>query len=67
MKLNNKLALAAVAGLSIGSSVITGCAADRPLRNGVPNEELFLRKSFIVRPGVDGTAAAPTEDDGWIL
>jgi hypothetical protein len=56
-----------MAALSLAVSAVTGCAADRPLRNGVPNEELFLRKAFIIRPGVDSTPDKPAEDDGWML
>lgn len=63
----NKIALACMSALSLAASVVTGCAGDRPLRNGVPNEQLFLRKSFIIRPGVAGTPEMPAEDDGWML
>lgn len=67
MKLN-VFASTCLFGLAVGVSVVTGCAGDRPLRNGVPNEQLFLRKSFIIRPG---TGATPTEqeanDAGWFL
>jgi len=62
-----KFALGCVTALSLVVSAVTGCAADRPLRNGVPNEELFLRKAFIIRPGVDSTPDKPAEDDGWML
>jgi hypothetical protein len=63
----NKFALACVAALSMGVSVVTGCAGDRPLRNGVPNENIFLRKAFIIRPGLASTPDKPVEDDGWFL
>src|SRR5579859_5595240 len=39
-----------------------GCVADRPSRNGVFNENQYLRKAFIVRPG-DQNATDP----GWML
>ncbi len=39
-----------------------GCVSDRPSRNGVFNENIYLRKSFLVRPGEGGR-----EDTGWIL
>ena len=39
-----------------------GCVADRPSRNGVFNENQYLRKSFIIRDG-DGT----TQDSGWMM
>ena len=64
---SNKFALACMAALSVAASGATGCAGDRPLRNGVPNEQLFLKKSFIIRPGVGGTPEKPAEDDGWML
>jgi hypothetical protein len=63
----NKIALACMAALSVGASTVTGCAGDRPLRNGVPNEDLYLRKSFIIRPGAGGTPEKPVEDEGWML
>ena len=39
-----------------------GCVADRPSRNGVFNENQYVRKSFLVREA-DGS----TEDGGWLL
>ena len=39
-----------------------GCVADRPARNGVFNENQYLRKAFIIQPG-DGTGTDP----GWML
>jgi hypothetical protein len=64
----NKFALGCLAALSLGTSVVTGCAGDRPLRNGVPNENLFLRKSFIIKPGeVDPATGKAKEDNGWML
>jgi hypothetical protein len=47
----------AVAGLATG-----GCATDRPSRNGVFNENQYLRKDFLVRPG-----DASQTDSGWLL
>jgi uncharacterized protein DUF4953 len=40
----------------------SGCVADRPSRNGVFNENQYLRKSFIIRPGDD-----TSPDNGWLL
>ena len=40
----------------------SGCVADRPSRNGVFNENQYLRKDFLVRPG-DGSAPDP----GWMM
>src|SRR5262245_32168075 len=67
MKIANKLALACLGVLSVVVSTVTGCAGDRPVRNTVPNEQLFLRKAFIIRPGVGGTPEKPKEDDGWMV
>ncbi len=39
-----------------------GCVADRPARNGVFDENQYLRKAFIVQSG-NGSAA----DTGWML
>ena len=50
----------AVAVLSIAS--VVGCVADRPARNGVFNENQYLRKDFLIAPG-DG----PSPDTGLVL
>jgi hypothetical protein len=63
----NRLALACMLGLSAVTAGVMGCAGDRPLRNGVPNENLYLRKAFIIRPGTGGTPEKPAEDEGWML
>jgi len=39
-----------------------GCVADRPARNGVYNENQYIRKDFLVRPGT-----TPSTDPGWIF
>jgi hypothetical protein len=39
-----------------------GCVADRPARNGVFNENQYLRKDFLIRPATDGAV-----DPGWIF
>ena len=49
-------ALGALTALALGS----GCVADRPSRNGVFDENQYLRKSFLT---TDGTHA----DTGWFL
>src|ERR1700679_3288365 len=49
-------ALGALAALALGS----GCVADRPSRNGVFDENQYLRKSFLT---TDGTHP----DTGWFL
>jgi hypothetical protein len=39
-----------------------GCVADRPARNGVFNENQYLRKDFLIRPATPGSV-----DPGWIF
>jgi hypothetical protein len=39
-----------------------GCVADRPARNGVFNENQYVRKDFLVRSGDNGSV-----DPGWIF
>ncbi len=51
------IATGALASLCAAS----GCVADRPSRNGVFNENQYVRKDFLVRPGNGGT------DPGWFL
>lgn len=65
MRTNIK-ALGLLTTLALGSSLAMGCAEERPSRNGVFNENVYLRKSFLVRDGEmkDGKAAA---DNGWML
>ena len=51
--------------LSVGVALtngLSGCVADRPARNGVFNENQYLRKDFIIRPG-----DATNPDNGWVL
>ncbi len=43
------------------ASASWGCVADRPSRNGVFNENQYVRKDFLVRPGSGG------EDPGWFM
>src|SRR4051812_35432624 len=59
------LALAGIASLSAFSGVITGCVSDRPSRNGVFNENQYVRKSFLVAG--DDQNGNPQKDPGWIL
>jgi hypothetical protein len=66
-KTGNFAAFACLGGLALAASVATGCAADRPARTGVFNENLYLKKSFIIRPGEEGTPEKPAEDEGWML
>ncbi|HEX8789915.1 MAG TPA: zinc-dependent metalloprotease [Polyangiaceae bacterium] len=39
----------------------SGCVADRPSRNGVFDENQYIRKDFLIRPGSGG------QDPGWFL
>ena len=48
--------------LAAAASSSWGCVADRPSRNGVFNENQYLRKDFIIQPG-DGTGT----DTGWMM
>src|SRR3954465_15242608 len=59
------LAVAGIASLSAFSGVITGCVSARPARNGVFNENQYVRKSFLVQ-GFDANSH-PAKDPGWIL
>ncbi len=45
-----------------GACAATGCVSDRPSRNGVFNENQYVKKSFLVRPA-DGSKA----DTGWFM
>ena len=53
--------VAAVAAAVIGAQ---GCVSDRPSRNGVFNENQYVRKDFLVRPA---TAGMPATDPGWYM
>lgn len=63
----NKTALACLGGLVLAASTATGCAADRPARTGVFNENVYLKKAFLIRPGEAGTPDKPADDEGWML
>jgi hypothetical protein len=49
-----------VAGLAVSA---WGCVSDRPSRNGVFNENQYVRKDFLIRPGTSDT----NPDPGWML
>ena len=51
--------IAAVAAVVAGAQ---GCVADRPSRNGVFNENQYVRKDFLVQPGNGGAG-----DPGWFM
>jgi len=44
-----------------------GCVSDRPARNGVFNENVYLRKDFLVRAGDTGADGNPVAGKGWML
>src|SRR5580692_498795 len=50
--------IAAVATVVLSAQ---GCVADRPSRNGVFNENQYIRKDFLVQPGTGGG------DPGWYM
>jgi len=56
------LPLLALAALLIAAP---GCVEQRPSRNGVFNENQYVRKDFLIRGGT--TADAKTADPGWML
>ena len=56
--------LASSALLSLAG--IGGCATDRPTRNGVFNENQYVRKDFLIQ-GVDDNGNAVGADPGWIF
>jgi hypothetical protein len=51
--------------LALGVAALQGCAADRPSRNGVFNENTYLRKAFIIRSGDVDKAGEAAKDPGW--
>lgn len=53
--------------MSLGIAALQGCAADRPSRNGVFNENVYLRKAFIIRAGEVNDKGEAAPDPGWIL
>ena len=58
MKTTTKLTLLSVLALSIAA-----CVQSRDPRNGVFNENVYLRKDFLIRSGADTTSTDP----GWFL
>lgn len=48
--------------LALVALLAVGCVQSRPSRNGVPNDNQYVRKDFLVRPA-DGDAADP----GWLM
>ena len=48
------------------ASVSTACVADRPSRNGVFNENQYVRKDFLIE-GTDANGANAGNDPGWLV
>jgi hypothetical protein len=48
------------------ASLSTACVADRPSRNGVFNENQYMRKDFLIE-GTDANGAQPGSDPGWMV
>jgi hypothetical protein len=67
MRIANMKALACMGALALVASAASGCAAERPSRNGVFNENIYLRKAFLIRPGEVDDKGAPKEDPGWVM
>jgi hypothetical protein len=51
--------------LACGSAAYMGCVSDRPSRNGVFNENQYIRKDFLLRSADPGSGVQ--KDDGWLL
>ena len=62
MKHKNSTAFLMLLALAAVIIAAPGCVAQRPSRSGVFNENQYLRKDFLIRPG-DGTKPDP----GWML
>jgi len=62
-----KLPILLAGALLIAGVSSTACVADRPSRNGVFNENQYLRKDFLIM-GVDPNGAAAEQNDpGWMV
>ena len=62
MRSNNTVrALFSVAAVAAAIAGAQGCVADRPSRNGVFNENQYIRKDFLIQPGSGGG------DPGWFM
>src|SRR5579871_2770753 len=52
--------------LVLGGMAGSGCVADRPSRNGVFNENQYVRKDFLIQ-GTDANGQAAGQDPGWLM
>jgi hypothetical protein len=59
---NSTRAFLAMGAMATVAAAAGGCVADRPSRNGVFNENQYLKKSFLIENG-DGSQTDP----GWFL
>jgi hypothetical protein len=61
-------AILALGALSLAASAFgNGCVSDRPSRNGVFNENQYIRKDFLVRPVQNDAQGNPIPDPGWMM
>ncbi len=65
--LRTSLSLSAIVGIALSGVLASGCVASRPARNGVFNENVYLRKDFLVRAGTPGADGKPASDPGWFV
>ncbi len=56
----------ALAGAILVFGAATGCVADRPSRNGVFNENQYLRKDFLIQ-STDANGSGAGQDSGWLM
>jgi hypothetical protein len=61
-----KLSVAVAGALLVVGVTSVGCVADRPARNGVFNENQYVRKDFIIQ-GVDPNGDTAGTDPGWLM
>jgi hypothetical protein len=60
-----KLGAALTTVMTLGATNFA-CVADRPSRNGVFNENQYIRKDFLIQ-GVDPNGNAVGTDPGWLV
>jgi hypothetical protein len=58
----------ALTRIALAAGVLTSaCVADRPSRNGVFNENQYVRKDFLIHSATDQNGNLTTDDPGWLL
>ena len=65
MKLGAKTILLVCGAMGLAGA--QGCVSDRPARNGVFNENQYIRKAWLIRPGDVGADGMAQPDNGWML